>query len=274
QSDNNAPLDEAGNPVVKPVREPQVWNADRVGVLEKLWGEGHALPGGDAYLTALSSPLGINSDMSVLDLGAGLGDLARLLVDEYKTYVTGMEADGTLAARGMVMSIASGKSKTASIVPYDSVNFTASRKFDCIFAREIFYKTIGKDKFFKAIDASIKTGGGQIVFTDYILDPVAREKPAIVQWLKRENGAAPLSSIEMIKQWKGMGYDLRVAEDQTDAYRAMILTGLKNLVDFMIMNRPDIPTKLIVVREVDLWVRRVEAFGQGLKYYRFFGIRH
>lgn len=260
-------------PDVLPVREPQIWAADRADILECLWGEGQFLPGGKEYLVALSSPLGINEDMSILDLCAGLGGLARYLADEYKVYVTGMEVDAALAARGMVMSIAAGKSKTASIVPYDPVNFTASRKFDCIFARELFYRIIGKEKFFKAIDASIKTGGGQIVFTDYILDPATREKTAITNWLSRETGAAPLSSIEMIKMWKGMGYDLRVAEDQTDEYKDMILTGMKNLVNHMIMNRPDTKTKALIVREVDLWARRVEAFNHGLKYYRFYGIR-
>ncbi|MGE4351941.1 MAG: cyclopropane-fatty-acyl-phospholipid synthase family protein [Bdellovibrionales bacterium] len=259
---------------VMPVREPTVWNGDRVAVIEHMWGEGHALPGGDEYLNSLSSPLGINSEMSILDLSAGLGDMARSLAEEYKTYVTGMEVDSALAARGMVMSIAAGKSKSASVVAYDPANFTASRKYDCIFARELFYKIIGKEKFFKAIDSSLKSGGGQIVFTDYILDPAVREKPAIARWLAREPNAAPLSSIEMIKMWKGMGYDLRIAEDQTQEYKVLILQGLKSFVDFMIMNRPDEATKLCVVREVDLWVRRMEAFSQGLKYYRFYGIRH
>ena len=259
---------------VRPVREPTTWTADRVMVLETLWGEGHSFPGGSDYLTGLSSPLGLNSEMSILDLSAGLGDLARALAEEYKVYVTGMETDSVLAARAMVMSIAAGKSKMAPVVAYDPANYTAARKYDCIFARELFYKIIGKDKFFKAIDASLKNGGGQIVFTDYVLDPAMREKPAIVNWLKRENGAAPLSPIEIIKTWKGMGYDLRVAEDQTDEYKELIKQGLKNLAAHMIMNRPDVATKLAVVREVDLWVRRMEAFSQGLKYYRFFAIKH
>lgn len=253
---------------------PKTWSTDRVGVIEAMWGEGHSFPGGDPYLANLSAPLGINAEMSVLDLAAGLGDMPRYLAGEHKTYVTGMEPDMALAARGMVMSIAAGKSKTASIVPYDPVNFTASRKYDCVIARELFYRIIGKEKFFKAIDASVKTGGGVILFTDYILDLSAREKPAIVNWLRGEKDAAPLSSIETIKIWKGMGYDLRVAEDQTAEYKGLILNGLRNVANHMILNRPDAGTKAYVLKEVDFWVRRIEAFKHGLKYYRFMGIRH
>jgi 2-polyprenyl-3-methyl-5-hydroxy-6-metoxy-1,4-benzoquinol methylase len=259
---------------IQPISEPSIWTADKVQVVEAMWGEGHALPGGDEYLTSLSSPLGLNSEMSVLDLSSGLGDLARKLADEYKTYVTGMEPDSLLAARAMVMSIAQGKSKMAPVMAYDPVNYAATRKYDSIFARELFYKIIGKEKFFKAIDSSLKNGGGQLVFTDYILDPSARERPAIANWLKRETGAAPLSSIERIKLWKGMGYDLRIAEDQTAMYKDYIRQGLRQLVDHMIFNRPDVMTKKLVVREVDLWLKRVEAFSQGLKYYRFFAIKH
>jgi len=259
---------------VMPVHEPTVWTADRVQVLETMWGEGQTLPGGAEYITSLTSPLGVNQEMSILDLGAGLGALARQLAEHYKAYVTGLEQDPNLAARGMVMSIAHGKSKMASIVVYDPANFTPSRKFDVIVAREVFYRIIGKEKFFKAIDASLKTGGGQIVFTDYILNPEAREKPAVTQWLTRERGAAPLSMIETIKLWKGMGYDLRIAEDQTPFYKDSILLGLRDLAQHMVMNVPDRETKLVVLHEIDLWAKRLAAFHAGLRYCRFYGIKY
>ena len=259
---------------VKPISEPRPWTADRIQIMEAMWGDGLHLPGGTAYLTALSSPIGLNHELSVLDLSAGLGGMARQIVDQYKCYVTGMEQDSILAARGMIMSIAAGKSKTASIVGYDAATYSAARKYDAIFAREVFYRVIGKEKFFKAIDSSLKTGGGHLVFTDYILDPEAREKPAVVQWLTRERGAAPLSMIEMIKTWKGMGYDLRIAEDQTHFYKNSILIGLKNIAEHMLMNIPDRSTKAFVVAEVDLWAKRLAAFHEGLRYCRFHGIKY
>lgn len=263
---------QAAPSVVKP--EVRIWTADRVGIVEAMWGEGHSFPGGDEYNHLLTSPAAINSEKSVLDLSAGLGALARHAVDEFKTYVTGMEMDSALAARAMIMSIAAGKSKTASIVNYDPATYTASRKYDCIFARELFYRIIGKEKFFKAIDSSLKTGGGMLIFTDFILDADMRSRPAVVEWLARERGVAPISMIEMIKTWKGMGYDLRIAEDQTQLYKENILKGLKNLAVFMMTNQPDRETKMLVVREVDLWAKRLAAFHEGLRYGRFLGIKY
>lgn len=253
---------------------PKEWIADRVQVMEAIWGEGHVLPGGEDYIRDISAPLGINKDMSLLDLGAGLGGLARFLAIKYETYVTGMEIDNMLATRGMVMSIAAGKSKQASVITYDPANFTATRKYDCIFAREVFYRVIGKEKFFKAVDASLKTGGGQLIFTDYILDPKGRENPAVTRWLAMERNAAPLSMIETIKLWKGMGYDLRVAEDQTQEYRDMIIVGLKDLMEFLKTNIPSPETKKIVLLEIDRWSRRLEALKNGLRYCRFYALKY
>lgn len=255
-------------------RVPQPWTADRIQIMEAMWGEGFAHPGGDEAIDALIKPLGLNQEMSVLDLGAGLGELARRVVDEYKCYVTGFEMDQTLATRGMVMSIASGKSKKATVTFYDPAVYTAARKHDCIIARDVFYRVIGKEKFFQAINSSLKNGGGQIVFTDYVLDPAIRERPEIVRWLARERSVATMTQLELIKVWKGMGYDLRIAEDQTAAYRDQIVVGLAQLAAFMHWNIPDHETKPQIIAEIDLWSRRLAAFHAGLKYYRFYGIKY
>lgn len=270
---NQQPKETFSQEVTGEAAQPvHMWKADRVHVMERLWGEGCSLPGGDAYIDDLTKPLGLNHEMSVLDLGAGLGALPRRLAELYKSYVSGMEQDPLLAARGMIMSIAAGKSKHASIIPYDPAVYTASRKYDCVIAREVFYKLIGKDKFFKAINTSLKGGGGQLVFTDYILEAGARNKEAVSRWLAKEN-AAPMALIETVKEWKQMGYDVRVMEDQTEEYRHIIVKSLASFMLFLDKNKPDEETKRVVIRELDLWVTRLLAFEQGLKYYRFYAIK-
>jgi len=270
-----APVQAPAAPVEAPAPpEPKSWTADRIQVMEAMWGEGMHLPGGTEYIDSLASSFAINHDMSVLDLVAGLGGLSRHLVEKYNCFVSGMEHDSATAARGMIMSIAAGKSKTASVVGYDPTTYTASRKYDAIFIREVFFRIIGKEKFFKAIDSSLKNGGGHIVFTDYILDVDKREKPAVMKWLARERGSVPVSMIETIKTWRGMGYDLRVTEDQTNLYKAYILKGIKELANYMILNIPDGPTKAVVVSEVDLWAKRLAALNDGLRYCRFYGIKY
>ncbi len=253
---------------------PNTWFADRIQVVEKMWGEGNVFPGGDGYLDDLISPLGLNKEMSTLDLNAGLGSLARKLAIETGTYVTGLESNQVLASRGMIMSVAAGKSKQASVEAYDPDSYEVERQYDCVFVRELFYRIIGKKNFFKVVASSVKKGGGQIIFTDYILENKDRENPAIKKWLEAEKNVMPLPFIDTVKEWKSLGFDMRVAEDQTALYRVEILKGLAAFVEFLAENVPSSDTKPSIVHEIDLWARRVAAFENGLRYCRFYGIKH
>lgn len=249
------------------------WKADKIQVLEKLWGAGRIRPGNRTYWVELTAPIGLNQEMSVLDLNAGLGGMARFIADEYGAYVTGMEPDHLFAARGMILSIAAGKSKHASITPYDATVYSASRKYDCVLALELFFSIIGKDQFFEAVDGSLKSGGGQLVFTDFLLDEKDREKTPVKKWMEAEENASPLSSIEMIKQWKGKGYDVRVTEDQTEDYKVFIIKGLAKFVQFIATAKPDHATKLVILAEIEKWATRYMALKDGLKYYRIIAIK-
>jgi SAM-dependent methyltransferase len=235
----------------------KMWIADTIQIMEKMWGDGVSLPGDDGYIDDLVAPMGLNNTMSVLDLSAGLGGLARKIAKDFNCYVTGLEPDQKIAARGMIMSIAAGKSKQAPVTAYDPAEYKAEKKYDCVFVRDLFCKVIGKEKFFKAVSDSVKP----------------KEKPAITPWLGAERNTAPLTFIEMVKDWKHMGFDMRVAEDQTDVYRAQILRGLAALVEFMADHPPSPDTKPLIVREVNFWAKRIAAFDNGLRYCRFFGIK-
>ncbi|MCL2469821.1 MAG: methyltransferase domain-containing protein [Alphaproteobacteria bacterium] len=272
QDDENALSSEAPDAYMLR-RRPVPWHADPVEVAEQIWGEGALLPGGEAYLDALSSPLGISSDMSVLDLAAGLGDMARYLAEHYRVYVTGLERDEATATRGMVMSIAVGKAKMAPVEAYDPADFKVRRRYDCVFARELFYRIENKDSFFQAIHAGVKENGGQIVFTDYIVEDNVRQAPAIKAWFEQEGTIFPDPMITMIKRWRALGYDMRIAEDQTELYKSFIVKGLVDFTNFMVMNIPDAPTRLAVAAELERWAIRMAAFAQGLRYCRFYGIK-
>lgn len=256
-----------------PSIKSKYWIADRIQIMEKLWGEGNIFPGDKEYVSNLVAPLGLNQETSVLDLSAGLGGLARKLAVDYNVYVTGLEPNPVLASRGMLMSIAAGKSKQASITAYDPAAYEASKKYDCVFARELFCRVIGKEKFFNAVASSVKPKGGQIVFTDYILEDKDMDKKAIVQWLSVEKDVVPLSYAKMVQEWKGLKFDMRVAEDQTDLYRREVLRGLSRFVAYLAKHKPSPDTKPLIVHEIDLWSRRVAAIENGLKYYRFYGIK-
>ncbi len=74
-----------------------------------MWGEGFVTPGGEAVSDMLIKPLGLNKQMSVLDLSAGLGGRMRKATEETGASFTGLEPDPGIAKRGMEMSVKAGK---------------------------------------------------------------------------------------------------------------------------------------------------------------------
>ena len=240
--------------------------------MEKIWGQGQVLPGSITMMNLLVAPFGLNKEMSILDLSAGLGGMARKLAVEFHTYVTGLETDPVLAQRGMAISNEQGKSKQASIKAYNPAEFVSSRHYDCIVARELFYRVPAKEKFFKAIAEALKSRG-QIAFTDYILDPVPTQDATVRSWLERE-AVTPMSMKDMTKAWARLGFDVRVSEDQTAAYRRDIVNGMAEFAEFLVDNPPDETTKPLILQEMGRWALREAAMGHGLKLCRFYAIKY
>ncbi|MDD3288240.1 MAG: class I SAM-dependent methyltransferase [Alphaproteobacteria bacterium] len=252
------------------------WNEDAPHVVEKIWGSGHNLPGRNELVDNLTAPLGLNKEMSVLDLSAGLGGVGRRLADTMDTYVTGLEPDEALAKYGMEISVKFGRAKRASVEFYNPEKFTQDKHFDCVIARELFYRVSNKKRFFKEIKKSIKQQDnprGQLVFTDYILEAGDKDKPAIKSWLACEKDAQPWSLDEMTKTWTKMGLDVRVNEDLTSMYKREILKSLAAFAEFLKKNPPNSTTKVIVFKEIEKWAMRVAAMESGLKFYRFYAIK-
>jgi cyclopropane fatty-acyl-phospholipid synthase-like methyltransferase len=263
---------QSAQPAVAASQKPQ-WHAEPGEISEKMWGEGFVAPGTTVIADALIKPLALNKDMSMLDLSAGLGGRMRSAVEQYGIYVTGLEPDAGIAARGMALSVKAGKGKQAAIDAYDPNNFSVTKKYDCFVARETFYRVIDKNKLFNAIGAIAKPRG-QISFTDYIVNPEDREKAGIVSWRSFEKDAAPLSLVEMAEAWAKAGFTIRVHEDQTDFYRKEVTAGLARFAKFLATGvQPDAETKKAILRRMQTWVHRMAALEQGMKFYRFYGTK-
>jgi 2-polyprenyl-3-methyl-5-hydroxy-6-metoxy-1,4-benzoquinol methylase len=249
------------------------WKADRLAIKEKIWGEGQVLPINDELCDKLIKPFGLNEQMSVLDLSAGLGGLARKMAKDYGSYVTGCEADAEIAAAGMAQSVISGQSKHAEITTYDPETYTPSRHYDCIVLRDLFFRIANKKRFLEAALAGLKTEG-QIAITDYVLDKDGKSQDAVKNWLSSEKGTSPVSFDDMANVLAFMRLDVRVNEDLTDMYRHEILRRLGIFAAFLAQHPPDKETKPHVFKELELWAQRAAAMQHGLKFYRFYAIKH
>ncbi len=252
----------------------RLWHALPGEISEKMWGTGYVTPGGKAVADLLIKPLGLTKDMNVLDLSAGLGGPMRDTAEEYGAYFTGLEPDPEVAARGMEMSRRAGKSRHAPVEHYTPQTFTVSRAYDCILAREVFYRVADKPAFFKAL-ADCAKPKAQLAFTDYILDAEHRDKPAVKAWQAFEANAMPLGLVEMAEAWAKAGFNLRVNEDLTGFYEKEVLKGLKRLVQAVHAElKPDAETKKSLLRRIETWSHRLAAMEQGMKFCRFYGVKY
>jgi cyclopropane fatty-acyl-phospholipid synthase-like methyltransferase len=238
-----------------------------------MWGKGYVQPADAALSDMLITPLGLNKDLSILDLSAGLGERLRKTAEKYGVYITGLEPDAQIAARGMEMSIIEGKGKRAAIAAYDPASFSLTKSYDCIIARETFYRVANRRKFFVELSACAKPKA-QLSFTDYIVNPEDREKSAIKKWIAFEPGANPASLVEIAEDWAKAGFNLRVHDDQTALYVKEVAEGVKRLAVFLAKGaKPDAETRAALRRRVETWALRLVALDQGMKFYRFYGLK-
>jgi SAM-dependent methyltransferase len=211
--------------------------------------------------------------MTMLDLAAGLGTRMRRLSEEFGISINGLEPDPDLAARGMALSVKAGVGKRNAITAYDPVNLVEKNKYDCVLSRETLYRVADRTKFIASIVACCKPKA-QVSFTDYIVNPESKDKPAILAWRAFEKDADPIGLVEMAELWAKAGISLNVLDDETEYYKKEIKRGLLRFAEFMASGvKPDAETKKAIEKRIIIWAHRMAAMEQGMRFFRFYGQR-
>jgi cyclopropane fatty-acyl-phospholipid synthase-like methyltransferase len=234
-----------------------------------MWGTDFVSPGGEDYLKSLVKPLGLNREMSVLDLSAGPGGPARCVHTASGAWVTGLEANPLLAEHGAARSVKLGLKKQAGVSHYDPHALTIERRFDAIFSKELFFTVQDKRKLFGDIHAGLKPFG-QLLFLDYVLED---GNSAPQRWLDREPlEPFPVTAGETKRLLTKARFDVRITEDCTAVQLDQIGVGLAILERHLVSHTLDPDTTRAVKEEVELWVARAEALRHGLKVYRYYAL--
>lgn len=263
-------------PAEQPVKKggSRYWSATRIQIVERLWGRGFKTPGAEDHIPMLIKPLGLREELSVADLGAGLGGGTRMMAKTSKCWVTGLEPDPVLAKAAMERSIQEELDKQAPVHTFDFESPTFDRRYDVFFSKEFFFNIEHKPDLFEAIRKAMKPGG-QILFTDYVLTDRAKNNPAVDAWLEGEAPTAyPFSPTKYVKMMEAMKYDVRITEDLSDVHRSMIVAAWDNLADWVKpKGQAQEDTQMAIIQEGELWQRRVKAIESGgLAVYRFFAL--
>lgn len=264
-------LDHQSGDPASAVSAVKKWRSLPGEISEIMWGAGNVMPDGVELYDKLVTPFCLNKDMSVLDISAGLGGHMRRASEQFGAYFTGLEPDAAIAERGMLLSQKARQEKRAPIKTYDPLRFKPERHYDCIVAREVFYRVEDKPRFFKALASGTKASA-QISFTDYILEPEHAQTPSIVAWKAVEAKASPFSLANMNKCWSQLGFRMHISENLTDYYLAEVVEGLKRLEAYLVKHpNPDAESLESVKRHVVKWRHRIAAMRDGLMFCRFYG---
>ncbi|HXY98959.1 MAG TPA: methyltransferase domain-containing protein [Stellaceae bacterium] len=247
---------------------------DPLVIRQWLWGPGFHLPGNAEYVLNLVKPFAANPAMSMLDVAAGLGGAARAIADAFGTYVTGLERDPELARRGMEMSVAAGKQRHAPISVIDPETFELrTGAFDCILGRGATYMVQDKERFMRVLILGLKQRG-QLLLTDYVLEPKLAKRPELAMWLALQPHPPSLWTLRQYTDcFKSLGFDVRITEDITHSVKLQIVLGWDNLVQTVDIKALPKPHKLQIVAEAERWVKTIIALDGGVvKAYRFYAL--
>ncbi len=247
---------------------------DRLTIRQWLWGAGFIIPGDAEYVLTLVKPFAANPAMSMLDVAAGLGGPARAVAEKFGTYITGLERDAELARRGMEMSIAAGMQKRAPIVAYDPENFELrAHGFDCILGRGATASVTDKERFIRVLALGLKPRG-QLLLTEYLVDPAAGNRPELAAWAALQPQRQSLWTLRQYTDcFTSLGFDIRITEDVGAGVKAQIVLGWDNLLQKVDLKALPRAHRLAVVDEAEHWVRTIAALDSGaLKAYRFYAL--
>ncbi|VAV90981.1 hypothetical protein MNBD_ALPHA02-664 [hydrothermal vent metagenome] len=200
------------------------WDELRMKMSQLIWGDGYCGPGGKEHIARMCKLLTMNSEMSAIVVGAGLGGPARVLAEEFGVWITGYELSETLAERGMKMSTDMGLASKAIISHLDPEKAEPfDRRFDRAFSKEALYNFPDKPKILKDTFDTLKEGA-LFLITDYTLANVsAIENPDVQKWLSQEAiRPFPVTADYMQNSLEEAGFVLRVNEDISKEYIDLI----------------------------------------------------
>lgn len=250
------------------------WDTATVDIAQYIWGKGFCGPGGPEYIVSLSKLLALSPEMSMLQIGAGLGGPARVLVDRFGVWITGFEESQMLVDKGRKLSKMSGLEKKAQLEQYDPEDFAGfDRKYDRALSKEALYTIEDKNSMVAKIEDKLKPGG-LFLLTEYVIssDSVLG-KDRYKEWVVGErHHPYPVLSDDLVEILKKNRLQVRVSEDISMQYVEMINKAWAGADEVAAaLAKRDDGTMMIqtLMREAEFWTRRKKMLETGdLKLWR------
>lgn len=234
----------------------------RVELVQKLWGEGFSLPGGEAFALRVARAATPPKNALCLDLAPGLGGGMRAAARTLGVRIKGIECDRELAEAAALLS--SGMGDRAPIrAGYDGLDpedFEPAGGHAAIFMREAMFAVEDRERMLAAMHEFL-TEDGSLILTDFV---VTGDGDAVAHWQAVEpNDADPWTEAEYREALEVQHYRIERFDDLTREYLPLIKEGLRRFHDCLQNVKLPPETVPILMREGNLWLARSQALETG-----------
>ncbi|MGH7211588.1 MAG: hypothetical protein ACREF1_09025, partial [Acetobacteraceae bacterium] len=243
-------------------RPEEVWPPERLAITDALWGDGHAIPGGEEEVLRLARPLGLSGACSVLLLGCGPGGAARCIAERLGTWVGGFECDPALVAAATRHCIGAGLGKRARIERW---NPAKPRFGTCYYHHALALEPLrlGNAGDIMPALADALRPGSNLVITEVVDVGAADGGASIADWLRVERRTMPPAASVVTGTLERLGFDIRVIEDITQRHVRLAALGWRGLVQGIGAARPTPARAAHLVAEIELWLLRARLMQAG-----------
>lgn len=257
------------------VEEDKLWPAERIELVEKIWGEGFITPGGADYMVEFIQLLALDEKKSILYLGNGLGGPGRAMCKEHGVWVDGREENKELVEVGQEKSLMAGMSKKAPVDHYDPENIKLKENaFNGVVSLASFYTVADKENLYNKLADSLRVDGF-LLFTDLVSanDEAPNEK--VLHWSQKEPLEPHLWSAQKTAAFLNtLLLETHITEDITPAYKKLVLRGWFDFVSTLTKAELTPDYVETIINECKYWVERMAALDSGgLRMYRFEAVK-
>ncbi len=250
------------------------WDQETIDIAQYIWGDGFCGPGGPEYIVTLSKLLALSPEMSMIEIGCGLGGRSRTLVDRFGVWITGYEESDGLVKAGKEMSKMAGVTKKANITKFQLDGFEGfDRKFDRALAKESLFTVQDKKMIIEKTEESLKAGG-LVLVTDYVVDNESVLSSDNYKAWKVSERSTPycITPDDYSEMFKEARMQVRVSEDISAEYVSMInkaWAGAEKVAAKLAKEEGGPRLIQILMREAEFWTRRKKMLESGdLKLWR------
>lgn len=238
------------------------WSAERLGVVDALWGEGFQFPGGAAETMRLVKPLGLSKATSLLLLGAGSGGPPCCVASDLGVWVTGYESNQELLNAATDRSLRSGLSRRAQIEAWDPDSPSFERGY---FHHGLALEPL-RDALVEPTLAALAQAlkpGGHLVLLETVADvPLDPTDPLVAAWQRldgRRLDRLP-AEVTITRALGRLGFDVRIVEDVSRRHMQQSVAGWREAVRGMEQAKPNHRDAAQLIREAELWLLRIRLF--------------